>query len=803
VRASLAHLLNPGAKLMRQLPLTVKIAGTALAMLLPLFWLLGGDLARTRDELAITRAQSAGVDAARRLTDLVALVQLHRGQTDMALSGSSAALGQRAATRRSLDEAVRALDATVQAQAALGLESRWTPVRDGIGVLTQDRLPAERKAAFQAHADVVASLQSMLQFAGERSNLLLDSHPESRLLIALVVERFVPWAEQMAMMHSAGAGLLAGDNVDRAAVGRVLQQRDALLAHGAALKESVDALGRVRQPASAAWQQALAAADRFAGQVTTVFGGAAVSGDAQPWLSGGSTALAHALQARTQALDELQALLKARADGLARHNALALALGATGIALLLYLTACFYVATIPSLRAVSHGLERLSRGDLACVVEVHGRDEFAQMGQQLERMAASLSSIVAAVRNDASLVGTAGERVAGASRGLAERTEEQTASLRQTTVTVREISDTVARNAAAAHEADERMTTLRNAAESGNQAMSAAVQTMARIENSAARMAEIVTTIDAIAFQTNLLALNAAVEAARAGTAGKGFAVVAGEVRQLARRAGDSAGEIRTLIGTSRDEAGEGARRVRAIQTEMAHVLDGVREVADSLRSIAQASMQQSTGVAQVTSAVANLEQITQGNAGAASVANTTAQGLLHRASSLSAAVSHMKLRQGTADEARALVEKAAALTRQKGWAAAQPELHAAGNSFSDRDLYVFAFDREGVYRAFSSNTAKIGQPLSSVAGLDAGKLVADAWRVVDEQRNGWVDYDIVNPTTGAVTSKTSFVIGVSDQLLLGCGIYRNVLAVPAAPAQQAAAVAATDTRPARQLAAA
>ena len=572
------------------------------------------------------------------------------------------------------------------------------------------------------------------------------------------------------------------DPVDRAVVGRLLQQRDALRLQSSALRDKLEALGRHGQPAPAAWLEALEAADRFAAQVTSTFEGAAPTGEAQRWFDAASAAIDPAITARTQTLNELQTLLQSRADRLARHSVLAITLAGGGVALLLYLTTCFTVATLGSLRAVSRSLERLARGDLASPVEVQGRDEFAQMGQELERMAASLSSIVAAVRNDASLVGTAGERVASASRGLAERTEEQTDSLRQTTATVRDISDTVARNAAAAREADGQMGSLRDAAEAGSQAMSAAVETMTRIEGSAARMAEIVTTIDAIAFQTNLLALNAAVEAARAGTAGKGFAVVAGEVRLLSRRAGESAGEIRTLIGASREQAGEGAQRVRAIRTEMTQVLDGVREVGDRLRSIAQASVQQSAGVTQVTDAVGNLDQITQGNASAVAIATSTAESLLHRSSSLSAAVQHMKLRQGTADEARLLVEKAAALARDAGWAAAQPLLHAPGNPFSDRDLYVFAFDRDGIYRAFSSNPAKIGQPLSSVPGLDAAKLVADAWRTVDEQGNGWVDYDIVNPTTGAVTPKTSFVVGVHDGLLLGCGIYRNV-AVRSGPA--------------------
>ena len=459
---------------------------------------------------------------------------------------------------------------------------------------------------------------------------------------------------------------------------------------------------------------------------------------------------------------------------------------AAWLALTVYFMAAFWYATAGALAALKKSTDVLASGDLLAPVAINGRDEFAAAGRALESMAARLSAIVASVRNDASLVTTTGERMTTSSRALAARTESQASSLQQTAASVRSISTTAEHSAEAARQADQEMDRVRMLAEAGSQAMQAAVQTMGRIEASSAKVADIVGTIDGIAFQTNLLALNAAVEAARAGAQGKGFAVVATEVRQLALRAAASAREIRELIAASREEAGDGARRVRAIEADMSQLVHGVSDVGQRLRHIAQGGQAQSAGLEEVSQAVDSLDEITQHNAAAADAAVAVAEGLHLRARNLAAAVAHIKLRQGTADEARALVERAAALVQRLGWQSAQPELHRRGGDFIDRDLYVFAFDRQGVYRAFSSTPAKVGTALAAISGLDAARLVRDAWSCVDNDDAGWVDYEIVNPTTGAVTPKTSYVCGVGNDLLVGCGVYRNTAAQPAKPAKPA-----------------
>jgi methyl-accepting chemotaxis protein len=88
---------------------------------------------------------------------------------------------------------------------------------------------------------------------------------------------------------------------------------------------------------------------------------------------------------------------------------------------------------------------------------------------------------------------------------------------------------------------------------------------MGLVLSSSGEISKIVSVINEISDQTNLLALNAAIEAARAGEAGRGFAVVADEVRQLAKRSGQSAGEINRLVDETTKRVEDLANSLRAL----------------------------------------------------------------------------------------------------------------------------------------------------------------------------------------------------------------------------------------------
>ena len=174
-----------------------------------------------------------------------------------------------------------------------------------------------------------------------------------------------------------------------------------------------------------------------------------------------------------------------------------------------------------------------------------------------------------------------------------------------------------------------------------------------------------------------------------------------------------------------------------------------------------------------MSEAIRGLDDITQENATMVERTSSASTGLGERAHRLARTVSSFRLRQGTADEAHALVTKAVALYKRRG-AACLPDITDAANGFADRDMYVFAWDRSLVYHAFAGKPHNLRKTAAQILGTDVAQLMHDVWAAA-AQGGGWVDYDFLNPTTGQVSPKTSFVVPVSADLVLGCGIYKTV----------------------------
>ncbi|MDN3524853.1 methyl-accepting chemotaxis protein [Halomonas sabkhae] len=259
--------------------------------------------------------------------------------------------------------------------------------------------------------------------------------------------------------------------------------------------------------------------------------------------------------------------------------------------------------------------ERMEQGDLSQDIPTRGNNEIGRLYSSLAQMQAGLARTVGTVRASSESIHQGTQSIASGNNDLSSRTEQQAASLEETASSIEELSSTVGQNAENAQQASQLATEASRTAEQGGQVVGEVVSNMHEISRGSHRVAEIIGTIDSIAFQTNILALNASVEAARAGEHGRGFAVVAQEVRNLASRSASAASEIRELIEASVKQVDAGTGNADQAGRTMAEVVQSVQRVSDIMDEIAAASTEQSNGISQVNEAVTQMDQVTQQNA--------------------------------------------------------------------------------------------------------------------------------------------------------------------------------------------
>ncbi len=291
----------------------------------------------------------------------------------------------------------------------------------------------------------------------------------------------------------------------------------------------------------------------------------------------------------------------------------------------------------------------ISQGDLTQRIETTRTDEFGELMGALAHMNESLANIVSQVRTSTDSIGTASSEIASGNADLSSRTEQTASNLQQTASSMEQLTGTVRQSAASASSANELAGSATLVARRGGEVVERVVSTMQEINASSKKIADIIGTIDGIAFQTNILALNAAVEAARAGEQGRGFAVVASEVRALAQRSAEAAKEIKALIGASVDKVELGARLVGNAGETMNEIVMSVQRVTDIIAEITAAASEQSDGIGQVSTAVSQLDQMTQQNAALVEESAAAAESLRSQAGKLSEVVGTFQLRAVTA----------------------------------------------------------------------------------------------------------------------------------------------------------
>jgi methyl-accepting chemotaxis protein len=311
-------------------------------------------------------------------------------------------------------------------------------------------------------------------------------------------------------------------------------------------------------------------------------------------------------------------------------------------------------------------LAATKQGDLTQRIPMDGKaGEIGALCSGINGLLDTMALVISDIKQASREVSNASAEISASTTDLSQRTEEQAASLEETSASMEEISSTVKKNAENAQHANQVTSETRTVAERGGAVVSNAVNAMARIEESSRKISDIIGVIDEIARQTNLLALNAAVEAARAGEAGRGFAVVATEVRSLAQRSSQAAKDIKDLITNSSGQVKEGVELVNRAGTSLKEIVDSIKKVAEIVADIANASIEQSTGIEQVNKALTQMDEVTQQNSALVEENAATAKTLETQANAMDERVGAFRLDEsavaGQAARPAAAVKAAAA----------------------------------------------------------------------------------------------------------------------------------------------
>lgn len=128
--------------------------------------------------------------------------------------------------------------------------------------------------------------------------------------------------------------------------------------------------------------------------------------------------------------------------------------------------------------------------------------------------------------------------------------------------------------------------------------------------------------------------------------------------------------------------------------------------------------------------------------------------------------------KRGTATEAEMMVKKAVLYIKANGRERAFAEISNPKGRFVDRDLYVVAYDMNGVCLAHGFNQKMVGKSLIDLKDPDGRAFVKERCELGKTKDCFWQTYRFVNPTTKQIENKAMYMQKTGN-ILVGCGIYK------------------------------
>ena len=329
-----------------------------------------------------------------------------------------------------------------------------------------------------------------------------------------------------------------------------------------------------------------------------------------------------------------------------------------------------FTRMIASLKDMAGAAEQIAAGNLA--VQVKPQSERDVMGKALGHMVDGLSTLVGHVQKSGiqvnssltQIAATAREQQATATEIAATTTEigatsrEISATSKELVRTMQEVSGAAEQSAKLAVQGQSSLVRMEDTMQNVMAAAALINDRLGVLNEKAANINQVVTTITKVADQTNLLSLNAAIEAEKAGEYGRGFSVVAIEIRRLADQTAVATYDIEQTVkeiqsavtagvmGMDKfsDQVRRGMQDVQQAGGQLSQIIEQVQHLAPRFVQVNEGMQAQATGAEQISEALMQLSDAAQQTVESLQQSNQAIDGLNQVSSALRSGISRFRL---------------------------------------------------------------------------------------------------------------------------------------------------------------